>query len=491
MRLKATFALLGEIVALLGLTLIAPMLVAIHNGTPIKPFLIPLILSTGLGLAMRSLDRNPEIGMKEAFLLVSLAWLFVAIIGALPYMISGRSSLANPINALFESMSGFTTTGATVLDNFNEPSQAILFWRQLTQWLGGMGIVVLAIAILPRLSIGGAELMSLEAPGPQLQKLTPHIRQTARIFWGIYVGLTLLETGILTLLHYLGLAPRMTPYMALVHSFTTMSTGGFSPLALSIEAFSPAVQWVVIVFMILAGANFALFWYLLRGDFRIARNEEFRWYVAILLVLSLILVPMLMRQYGFSFPTAFRQALFQVASIVTTTGYATMNFALWSLPAQFVLFFAMFIGGSSGSTAGSIKVVRWVVAIKAVFRELFQSFHGRSVKPIKLGGRIVDERSVRGVLAFIVLYFVVFLVSSVLVVLNGTTTGKPIPLADAMSAVAATLGNIGPGVGSIGPMANYLIFPTGTKILMFFLMWLGRLEIVTALVLFTRSYWKW
>ncbi|GAB6136268.1 TrkH family potassium uptake protein [Thermococcus prieurii] len=491
MRIRATFALLGEIIALLGLTLLAPTVVALHDGTPVKPFLIPLAISLVLGIAMRSLDRNPEIGVKEAFLLVSLAWLAVAGIGALPYIISGKSSLANPVNALFESMSGFTTTGATVLDNFNEPSRAILFWRQLTQWLGGMGIVVLAIAILPRLSVGGAELMSLEAPGPQLQKLTPHIRQTARIFWGIYVGLTALETGILVLLHYLGLAPKMTPYMALVHAFTTMSTGGFSPLALSIEAFSPAVQWVIIVFMILAGANFALFWYLLHRDFRITRNEEFRWYIAVLLALSLLLTPMLINQYGFSPLTAFRQALFQVASIVTTTGYATMNFALWSLPAQFVLFFAMFIGGSSGSTAGSIKVVRWVVGIKAVWRELFQSFHGKSVKPVKLGGKPVDERSVQSVLAFIVLYFIVFLVSSVVVVLNGTTTGKPIPLADAMSAVAATLGNIGPGIGAVGPMANYLIFPTGTKILMFFLMWLGRLEIVTALVLFTRAYWRW
>ncbi len=491
MRIRATLSLLGEILALLGLTLIVPLVIALHDGTSVRPFLLPLILSLSLGVLLRALDRNPEIGTREAFFLVSVAWLAVSVIGALPYILSGRSSLANPVNALFESMSGFTTTGATVLNSFSEPSRAVLFWRQLTQWLGGMGIVVLAIAILPRLSVGGAELMSLEAPGPQLQKLTPHIRQTARIFWGIYVGLTLLETAILSALHYLGLAPRMTPYMALIHSFTTMSTGGFSPLALSIEAFTPAVQWVITIFMILAGANFALFWYALRKDFRIFRNEEFRWYIAVLLALSFIIAPILMGQYHFGPLTAFRQALFQVASMVTTTGYATMNFALWASPAQFVLFFAMFIGGSSGSTAGSIKVVRWVIGIKAVFRELFTSFHGGSVKLIKLGGRTVEERSVRGVLAFIVLYFMIFFVSSVIVVFNGTVAGKPLPLADAMSAVAATLGNIGPGIGTVGPMASYLIFPTGTRILMFFLMWLGRLEIITALILFTRSYWKW
>lgn len=491
MRIKAVLSLLGEIVVLLGLTLILPMIVALTSGTSVKPFLIPMVISLGLGLFLRALDRNPEIGTKEAFLLVSLAWLVVAVIGALPYVISGKSSLADPVNALFESMSGFTTTGATVLDNFNEPSKAILFWRQLTQWLGGMGIVVLAIAILPRLSVGGAELMSLEAPGPQLQKLTPHIRQTARIFWGIYIGLTLLETAILVLLHYLGLAPRMTPYMALVHAFTTMSTGGFSPLAASIEAFSPAVQWVIIVFMILAGANFALFWYLLRRDFRIRKNEEFRVYVLILIGLSIILVPMLVNQYRFSLSTAFRQALFQVTSIVTTTGYATMNFANWTLPAQAVLFFAMFIGGSSGSTAGSIKVVRWIIGIKAIKRELLQAFHPSAVKSIELGGKPVEERSVRGALAFIALYFVIFFVSSLVVVINGTTNGANLTLADSMSAVAATLGNIGPGIGAVGPMANYLVFPPSTRILMFFLMWLGRLEIVTALVLFTKSYWKW
>jgi len=491
MKFRATLSLLGEILMLLGLAFIPPAIVALYYGDSLVPFLVPMLLSVGAGAALRSLDRDPQIGVREAFLLVSVAWLAVAAVGALPYILSGRSSLASPINALFESMSGFTTTGATVLNDFSEPSASILFWRQFTQWLGGMGIVVLAIAILPRLSVGGAELMSLEAPGPQLQKLTPHIRQTARIFWAIYAGLTLLETLILTALHYAGLAPKMTPYMALIHSFTTMSTGGFSPMALSIEAFSPAVQWVVTLFMILAGANFALFWYLLRGDFRIFRNEEFRWYIAVLLAASLLLVPLLIGQYHFGVLTAFRQALFQVAAIVTTTGYASMNFAKWVLPAQFILFVLMFVGGSSGSTAGSVKVVRWIVGIKAVLRELFTSFHSGAVKTIRLGGKPVDEASVRGVLAFIVLYFAIFLGSSLFVVLAGTSGGTHLSLAASMSAVAATLGNIGPGIGAVGPMANYLMFPTATKVLMFFLMWLGRLEIITALALFTRSYWRW
>ncbi|WP_297506207.1 TrkH family potassium uptake protein [Thermococcus sp.] len=491
MRMRSTLALLGEITTLLGLAFLPPLLLALKEGTPVGPFLIPLFLSLSIGLSLRLLDKNPEIGTREAFFLVSVAWLVVAILGALPYILFGKTSLANPVNALFESMSGFTTTGATVLDDFSGLPGSVLFWRQFTQWLGGMGIVVLAIAILPRLSVGGAELMSLEAPGPQLQKLTPHIRQTARIFWAIYLALTLLETTLLSLLHYLGMAPRMTPYMALLHSFTTMSTGGFSPLSASLGAFSPIVQWVVIIFMVLAGANFALYWYLLRGDWRIFRNEEFRAYILFLLAFSFLLVPMLIGQYGFSFLTALRQALFQVTSIVTTTGYATMDFARWVLPAQTVLFFAMFIGGSSGSTAGSIKVVRWVIGLKALRRELFQTFHPNALRPVKLGGKPVDEHSVRGALAFIVLYLLVFLLASLFVMFNGTTTGAQLSIADSMSAVAATLGNIGPGIGAVGPMANYLIFPPSTRLLMFFLMWLGRLEIVTVLVLFTRAYWKW
>ena len=489
MRLRETLALLGEIMMLFSLSFLAPLAVALYCGTSIEPFLIPLVMSLLSGVLLRSLGNGEEIGVREAFLLVSLAWMSIAAFGALPYIIAGKGSTASPLNALFESMSGFTTTGATVMANFSIHSQAILFWRQLTQWLGGMGIVVLAIAILPRLSVGGSELMALEAPGPQLEKLTPHIRNTAGIFWMIYTGLTAMEMLILSALHYTGLAPRMTPYMALLHSFTTMSTGGFSPLSQSIKAFSPAVQWVIAVFMVFAGANFALFWYLLRRDYRIIRNEEFRWYILAILGLSLLIVPYLMRQFGFNILTAFRQALFQVSSIVTTTGYATMDFSKWILPVQFVLFFAMFLGGSSGSTAGSIKIIRWVIALKAAKRELLYAFHPKMIANIRLGGLKVEESSIRSVLAFIVLYFVIFFASSLFVVLNGAAVR--LGLAGAMSAVAATLGNIGPGIGAIGPMANYLIFPPQTRALMIVLMWFGRLEVVTVLVIFTRSYWRW
>lgn len=489
MKLRETLGLLGEIILLFGFSFLVPLVIALHDGTVLKPFLIPLFASLTLGILLRSLRKEVEIGAREAFLLVSLAWIIVATLGALPYIIAGEGSLANPLNALFESMSGFTTTGATVMEGFSDHSRAILFWRQLTQWLGGMGIVVLAIAILPRLSVGGSELMALEAPGPQLEKLTPSITNTARIFWTIYLALTALETLILSVLHYAGLAPKMTPYMALIHSFTTMSTGGFSPLPSSIGAFSPAVHWVIALFMVLAGANFALFWYLVRGQLKIAKSEEFRWYVTAILTFSLVITPYLVVQFKLNTLTAFREAFFQVASITTTTGYATMDFSKWVPPAQFVLFFAMFFGGSSGSTAGSVKIIRWITAIKAIKRELFSSFHPNALIPIRLGGKRVEEHSIRGVLSFIALYFAIFFASSLFVVINGASAN--LGLTDYMSAVAATLGNIGPGIGGIGPMANYLIFPPQTRALMIVLMWFGRLEVVTVLVLFTRSYWRW
>ncbi len=487
--IRVTFALLGDILLLFPLVFIPPLLIAIYTSENTSPFIIPLVVSLTLGLSLRSLTYGREIGVREAFLLVSITWLIVSALGALPYIIAGEGVLGNPVNALFESMSGFTTTGATVIENFDKYSQSIMFWRQLTQWLGGMGIIVLALAILPRLSIGGAQLMQLEAPGPQLQKLTPHIRRTAGIFWSIYIGLTLLETLVLSILHYLGLAPRMDPYTALIHAFTTMSTGGFSPYPQSIGAFSPIVQWIIIVFMVLAGTNFALFWYMLNKDLRIFSNEEFRWYIIVMITLSLIIVPQLASIHGYDLLSSLRHSLFQVVSITTTTGYATVDFSKWPRMAQYVLFFVMFIGGCSGSTAGSIKVIRWIIAIKTVLRELFVSVHNDAVKVIRLGGKIVEERSVRGVLVFITLYFLVFLAATMIIMIDSAFNGNQLTIIDSMTAVAATLGNIGPGLGAVGPMNNYLFFPLISKILMIGLMWLGRLEIITVLVLFTRSYW--
>jgi trk system potassium uptake protein TrkH len=304
-------------------------------------------------------------------------------------------------------------------------------------------------------------------------------------------------------LHLGGLAPNMGPYNAVAHGLTTLPTGGFSPEARSIEAFSAAVQWLIIPFMVVAGTNFALFWYAFTGEpERLTRDTEFRSYLGVIGVLTAVVTGLLFTGAGIGtvtdavppiigeFEDSLRHALFQVISIVTTTGYANMDFTTWSAPAKTLLLFAMFIGGSAGSTGSAIKIIRWVVIVKSLRRELFTTVHPEAVSPVRLAGRVVDEKAIRGIYGFTLLYFVVFFVATVLVVADGWRVGYAISELEAMSAVAATLGNVGPGFGVVGPMNSYLDFPATSKLLMVFLMWIGRLEILPVLVLLTPAYWR-
>jgi len=486
-----------------------PLLVALGYGEDFLPFAAVLGLTVLLGLGLERLEPDPDIGAREGFLMVGLTWLAVTVVGMLPYVLAGLgtgSALANPVNALFETMSGFTTTGATVMGDISVDghSHAIMLWRQLTQWLGGMGIVVLAVAILPELSVGGAQLMDAEAPGPGIEKLTPRIAETARVLWLIYFAFTVAEFVLLYGLHLGGLAPNMDLYNAVAHPLTTMPTGGFSPEARSIEAFSAAVQWVVIPFMVAAGTNFALFWRVRSGDIRApVRDTEWRYYVGILGVVTAIGTGLLFAGPGIGLAEvpgidaiggqiedSLRHGAFQAVSIVTTTGYASMDFNTWGQTGQFLLVFAMFLGGSAGSTGGAIKMVRTLVILKSLKRELFTTVHPDAVSPVRLGGRALDERAVRGIYAFTLLYVVLFAVGTGLVMLDSLRLAEPLPILDAASAVAATLGNVGPGVGAVGPMENYQFFPATTKLLMTFLMWVGRLEIIPVFVLLTAAYWR-
>ena len=488
-RMRDTLALLGEVIALLSAAFIPPAIVAWANSEPLTPFIIPAALAIAAGSGLRALKKNPEIEPREAFLFVSLAWISTAALGALPYIINGACELGDPVNALFESMSGFTTTGATVVQNYSCYPASIMFWRQLTQWIGGMGIVVLAIAILPRLALGGTQLMKLEAPGPELEKLTPHIRRTARIFWLIYAGLTGLEVLTLTTLHYAGLAPNMSPYNALIHAFTTMSTGGFSPYPQSIAAFSPAAQWAITGFMIAAGTNFTLFWYLIARDFRIVRNEEFRWYAAIIAISTAATTATLINNYH-SVAEALRQAAFQVASITTTTGYATDDFSKWPQTAQLILLTLMFVGGCAGSTAGGIKVVRWAAAVKAAAREIYLSIRPSAVRPVYMGGKPIPEGMLRAVNAFIITYLAMFIAGTLAISGIEALAGHHLTIIDAATASIATLGNIGPGLGAVGPANSYAPFTAASKIVMTILMWAGRLEVITLLAILTPKYWR-
>ncbi|WP_435128514.1 TrkH family potassium uptake protein [Halobaculum sp. D14] len=537
---RASLSLVGSVLRYLAVPLAAPLLVSLYYGEPVAPFVVTAAVTVGVGSALERLDPDPDLGAREGFLMVSVTWFAVACVGAVPYLVEAHgvpgvtaaarpaSTLANPANALFESMSGFTTTGATVLGDisFDGHTHGVLLWRQLTQWLGGMGIVVLAVAILPELSVGGAQLMDAEAPGPGIEKLTPRIAETARVLWGAYVGFTVLEMTLLFGLHLGGLAPALDGvaagtdhaaalYSAVAHALTTMPTGGFSPEARSIEAFSAAVQWVIIPFMVVAGTNFALFWHALTGDpRRLFEDEEFRFYGGVMAVLTALVAVLLFTGGGLvdaapadgtydaqylarwtgmlvgHVEPAVRHAAFQVVSIVTTTGYASMDFNAWSQPAQYVLLVAMFVGGSAGSTGGAIKMVRWYVILKSIRRELFTTAHPNAVRPVRLNGRALDERAVRGIYAFTVLYIVLFFAGGLVLFLDAVRVGIHLSTLEAMSAAASTLGNVGPGFGVVGPMGSYLSFSNVSKLFMVLLMWFGRLEILPVLVCLTPEYWR-
>ena len=503
---RQSVSLTGTVVKWLAVAMIVPLLTSFVYGEDTLVFVVSMALAVGLGWSLERLDGREDLGTREALLFVALAWFSVSVVGAIPYVLAGwgtESTLAQPVNALFESTSGFTTTGATVTAeiSFERHSHALLMWRQLTQWLGGMGIIVLMIAILPEAAVNGAQLMESEAPGPQLQKLTPRIAETARVLWLVYLGFTVLYAILLITLHYSGLAPEMNVYNAIAHAFTTLPTGGFSPQAESIAFFSPAVQWLVIPFMLVAGVNFALFWHFLNRDVDLFFGDpEFRAYIGANVVVSLVLFVLLF--FGAA-PTlelggttagnlenALRQAAFQVASLLNSTGYATSNFAEWDSSAQIVLLFAMFIGGSAGSTGGGVKVIRWLVVMKVARRELFTAAHPQAVKPIRLGRLVIDEDAVRGVLGFTLLYLVLYMVGMVFIALDASRVGLAITPLEAASASLATLGNIGPGFGLIGPFGTYLEFPRTSKLFMVFLMLVGRLEVIPVLALFTGGFWN-
>ncbi|MEF8790990.1 MAG: TrkH family potassium uptake protein [Haloarculaceae archaeon] len=502
---RTTVALLGSVLKLLAVPLVLPLGTALVYGEPVLPFLATMAVALVAGVALERLRPDPEIDVAEGFLFVGLAWIVVPLLGTLPYLLAGDGTVAHPTNALFESMSGFTTTGATVLGDisFDTHSRSILMWRQLTQWLGGMGIVVLMVAILPELGAGGAQLVESESPGLEIEKLTPRIAETARALWLIYAGFTVVLAALLYGLHVGGYAPEMDLYNAVAHALTTMPTGGFSPEARSIEPFAPVVQWVITLFMVIAGTNFALFWHASRGEpGRLTRNPEFRTYLFAIAGVGALGAVLLFVGAGLAESPAgippipgnpehaLRQGLFQAVAIVTTTGYASMDFNTWSTPAQYVLLFAMFLGGSAGSAAGSVKIIRWYVVLASIHRELFTTGRPSAVRPVRLGKEVLDEDTVRGVLVFTLLFLVFFFVATGLLFFDVVRTGASLTLLEATSATVAILGNVGPGFGVVGPMNGYVGFSDPAKLFMVFLMWIGRLEIVSVLVLLTPSFWR-
>jgi len=508
--LRPAFYLIGIIIKWTGLTLLAPLAVALIYKESIFPFLIPLIVTVGIGFGVEQLTKTDrEISVREGFLIVSLVWLLLSFFGGLPYVLAGALS---PIDAYFEAMSGFTTTGASVLRDIEAQTRSLLFWRGFTQWLGGMGIIVLAVAILPKLAVGGTQLMDLEAPGPSLERLTPRIRDTARRLWVIYFALTILEVILL-------IATGMEPYDAVTHTFATLSTGGFSPKAQSIAAFGAAAQWVITIFMLLGGTNFNLLdrvieplrsavrtvkakgsasrYEHMRAAFKnpqgglkyLWRDEEFRFYLFIIAVSTFVLVLAISKTYNTA-GESLRASIFQVVSILTTTGFASTDFNTWNSTAKMILLTLMFFGGCAGSTGGSIKVIRFLLISKFILREIRRVIHPQAVMPIRLSGRAVDEEIIKSIAVFAILYVTIFAWGSVLILLDAARVGMNLEILEGVSAVASTLSNVGPGFGLVGPMSSYADFPATSKILLIFFMWVGRLEIFPVIVLLAKSYWR-
>ena len=441
---------------------------------------LPLLLSTLVavltGLLCRRFTRVPEeISFREAFVMVSFSWTLVAVIGALPYLFAGV--ISSPIGAFFESMSGFTTTGSTVLANIEAVPSGILLWRSVTQWLGGMGIIVLGVAVLPYLGVGGMQLFRLEAPGPTTDRLRPRIRETAKLLWVVYAALTAILTALF-------LAGGMSFFDAVNHAFTTMPTGGFSTRNASMGAFSPFIQWVTIVFMFLAGTSFTLHYRLLsRGPWIYPRNSEWRLYLG-LVVGGTLLLTVLLWESGTAPELVVRNAAFQVVSVVTTTGFGSVDYALWGAGAQLALFLLFFLGGMAGSTAGGMKTVRVLLVLKQTGLEIRKQLHPRAILLPKVGGRVVPEHVMLNVLGFVLLYMIFFGVGTLAMAMLGLS------LPAAAGAAATAISNVGPALAELGPTANFGAVPWVGQIILALLMLIGRLEIYTVLLLFHPGLWR-
>lgn len=478
MDLRATLRVLGGLLVFLGIALLAPIPFSLwfRDGQAIA-FVLSACVSASVGAGLLFSYRSERgIGFREGFAIVTLGWLSYAIFGSLPFLFSG--AIPSPIDAFFESMSGFTTTGASVIRDFDAVPESIFFWRATTHWLGGMGIIVLSLAILPFLRVGGMQLFDAEAPGPTTDRLFPRIQTTAKVLWGVYFLFTFAEV-LLLLLGGMGF------YEAVCHSFATMATGGFSTESASIGAYpSLFIRWTVTFFMLLAGISFSLHLLALRGRVRAYwRSEEFRFYLGTLLAASAIIFLFNRSLYDGIHANACDSA-FTVVSIATTTGFCTADYENWHVLAQYVLVVLMFFGGCAGSTGGGIKNARILLIIKQAYVQVFRLIHPRGVRVLKLDHKPVPDEIVRSVLGFFALYIGIFVAASLAMAALG------LDLVTAGGAVVACLSNIGPGLGEVGPAGHYGEIGGAGKTILSICMLLGRLEILTVLVLFFPSFWR-
>ncbi len=483
MRTRVVIRYLGLLTIILGLFMSIPLIRSSHYQDPdFLPLAVSVGITIGSGLLLWLLARGSEknLTQREGLALVAGAWILASFFGALPYQLAG--TFHSYLDAYFEAMSGFTTTGATVLTSIENQSRNILLWRNLTQWLGGMGIVTLFVAFFPKLGLGTAHLYEAEMPGPQPERLAVRIRDTAKSLWWLYIGLSILE---FLLLWFGG---RIPSFDALTITFGTMSTGGFLPKDLSIAAYdSIFITSTVTLFMLMAGINFSLYYYFFwkHQPYRLFGNPELQLYITIFIAASALVMLDLVRNMGQPVTEAIRYATFQVASIQTTTGFTIANFDAWPSLSRSILLILMIVGASAGSTGGALKVIRIMVLAKYAFRQVILAFSPRSVLPLKVGGNVLPDSVTSRIVGISILYFATL----ILAFLAMSTMG--LDIITAFSSVAATLGNVGPGLGAVGPTANYFFLPPAGKIILIICMLVGRLEFFAVAVLIVPAFWRW
>lgn len=477
---KVIFKIIGFLLILEGLFMLLGVPFSFYyQSDDIFVLLFSAVSVAVIGLILFLIARGDdrELRKKEGYIVVGMGWIVLSLFGAIPFVVHG--CIPSYTDAFFETMSGFTTTGASILNNIEEMPKGLLFWRSATQWMGGMGMIVLSLAILPILGIGGMQLFVAEVPGVTKDKIHPRVRETAKRLWGIYVLFTLSETLLLML-------GGMSFYDAINHSFTTMATGGYSTKQASIAYYtSPFIQYVIIFFMILAGMNFSLHYHILKGNFNAAKkDEEFRAYSGFIIIATIVLTVAIAITGAFGVERSFRDSLFQIVSIVTTTGYVTADYEAWGLVSKVFFFIILFVGGSAGSTGGGIKFVRHTLLLKNSWVELKRLIHPRAVIPLRFNGHAVTPNIIANIMAFFLFYIGIAGVGTLVMSVTG------LELESALGAVATSLGNVGPAIASVGPTSNFAHVSDFGKWFLSFLMLLGRLELFTILILLSPSFWK-
>lgn len=479
MNYKAVLSILGNVVKYMVALLFVPLLIALYYGEgDAKSFLLTILIGAPIGFILSNIKAEKKaIYAKEGFLIVGFAWIIISAIGALPFVISG--AIPSFIDAFFETVSGFTTTGATILTAIEGLPKGILFWRSFTHWIGGMGFLIFMLALIPSLGSNSIHLLKAESPGPSPGKIVPKIKETAKILYLIYFALTLIE-GILLM------CAGMNLYDAVIHAMGTAGTGGFSNMNASIAAFnSPAIEWIITIFMLIFGINFALYFQILKGNFKgLFKNEELRYYLLIIVSAFILITVNIISLNGGDIILSIRQSAFQVSSIVTSTGFATVDFNFWPTLSKLIIVMLMFVGAMAGSTGGGIKTVRIVIMLKAIKREINKIIHPKRVNSVKIDGKTVDEDIIHGVFLFIGAYIIISLIAIFIISFDN------FDVVTTVTSVITTMSNIGPGLEVVGPAGNFAAFSPLSKLVLSFCMLAGRLEIYPMLIMFSPSIWR-